>query len=244
MRRKPPKKSESLEVRLAHPVKEAFMARARHRGQSASVLLRDFIDAYLANTDPSAEKRSIRKRLIMRLAAVSFVVSVVALYSVLPTAVSASPDLKSLFERLDRDGNGLLSSTEFILEDKAGAGSALAQMDLGKMLPTLFVYHASGGLTGQVAGQPSTRNRLQIVFSGQDSDGNGVVSYGEFEAANLKTLREAFEFIDVDDDAAIEQHELREVIGHLPAPAAAMVRPFAEIDINRNAAISWDEFRA
>jgi Ca2+-binding EF-hand superfamily protein len=244
MRRKPPKKSESLEVRLAHPMKEAFMDRARHRGQSASALLRDFIDAYLADTDPTAEKEATRKRLARRMAAATLALAILALYLVLPTAVSASPDLKPLFERLDRDRNGLLSSAEFILEDKAGAQSALAQMDLGKMLPTLFVYHASGGLTGRVAGLPSTRNRLQIVFGGEDSDGNGVVSYGEFEAANLKTLRQAFEFIDFDDDAAIEEHELREVIRHLPASAAATMRSFADIDTNRNASISWDEFRA
>jgi Ca2+-binding EF-hand superfamily protein len=244
MRRKQPKKSDSLEVRLAHADKEAFMARARHRGQSASSLLRGFIDSYLANTDPSAEKHKTMTRFARRAAAALLAVTAITLYLVMPTSVSASPDLKSLFERLDRDRNGLLSSAEFILEDRAGAQSALAQMDLGKMLPSLFVYHASGGLTGQVSGQVSTRHRLQIVFGDQDSDGNGVVSYGEFEAANLKTLREAFEFMDFDDDAGIEEHELREVVRHLPSPAAATVRPFDEIDSNRNAVISWDEFRA
>lgn len=244
MRRKPPKKSDSLEVRLTHSMKAAFMERARHRGQSASSLLRGFIDAYLADTDPTAANRVTKKRFARRMATASLAVSAFGLYFVLPYPVSASPDLRSLFERLDRDGNGLLSPAEFIFEDRAGAQSALARMDLGKMLPTLFVYHASGGLTGQVAAQPGTRNRLQIVFGSQDSDGNGVVSYGEFESANLKTLREAFEFIDFDDDAGIEEHELREVIRHLPPAAAEMVRPFAEIDSNRDATISWDEFRA
>ena len=41
------KKSESLEIRLPYPTKQAFMARCRDDGRSASDALRAFIDGYL-----------------------------------------------------------------------------------------------------------------------------------------------------------------------------------------------------
>ena len=244
MQKRPPKKSDSLEVRLPHSTKDAFMARARNRGRSASSLLREFIDSYLADTDPTKEKRKMLKNFLKPAAVTTLAASAVALFLVAPSAASAAPDLKALFERLDRDRDGLLSSAEFVREDAAGAQAALDRMDLGKMLPALFVYHAEGGLTGVRPAGSRADGPMQIVFAKQDSDGNGVVSFGEFEAAQLGTLRATFEFVDFDDDGAIEENELREVLGHLPAAAARKVRPFAEIDRNGDAAISWDEFLA
>jgi hypothetical protein len=45
---RPPKKSEFLEVRIPHPTKEAFMARCRQDGRSASEAVRAFIEGELA----------------------------------------------------------------------------------------------------------------------------------------------------------------------------------------------------
>jgi Ca2+-binding EF-hand superfamily protein len=243
MRRKQPKKSDSLEVRLPHSVKQTFMGRAKSRGQTASSLLRGFIDSYLADTDPGMENRRMIKRIAKPAAVSTLAATAALLYLTAPVTASAAPDLERLFDKLDRNGDGLLNPEEFVLEDSGGAFAALHDIELGKMLPALFVYHAEGGLTGQAPPGPRLASRLQIVFQGQDSDGNGVVSFGEFEAANLATLRESFEFIDFDDDAGVEQNELREVVGHLPPAAAAKVRPFAEIDSDGNGAISWEEFR-
>jgi hypothetical protein len=44
---RPPKKSESLEIRIPYPAKQAFMARCRQDGTSASEALRALIDAHL-----------------------------------------------------------------------------------------------------------------------------------------------------------------------------------------------------
>src|SRR4029453_47905 len=45
---RPQKKSDTLEVRLPHETKQAFMARCRQDGRSASEVIRDFIDGYVA----------------------------------------------------------------------------------------------------------------------------------------------------------------------------------------------------
>ena len=52
------KKSETLEIRLPHPTKLAFMARCRTRGLSASESLRRFIDAELRA--PAPARMSVR----------------------------------------------------------------------------------------------------------------------------------------------------------------------------------------
>ena len=41
-----PKKSETLEIRLSHTAKQAFMDRCRAEGRSASDAMREFIDGY------------------------------------------------------------------------------------------------------------------------------------------------------------------------------------------------------
>ena len=51
---KNPKKSETLEVRLAHETKQSFMERCRQKGQSASDVVRAAIEAYL---DPAGSSK-------------------------------------------------------------------------------------------------------------------------------------------------------------------------------------------
>ena len=54
---RPPKKSETLEIRLPHEAKQAFMARCRDEGVSASQALRGFIEAQIAPPPACAAPR-------------------------------------------------------------------------------------------------------------------------------------------------------------------------------------------
>ena len=56
-RERPPKKSETLEVRVPHAAKQAFMARCRAEGRSASDVIREFIDGFLARPSIQPERR-------------------------------------------------------------------------------------------------------------------------------------------------------------------------------------------
>ena len=58
---RPPKKTETLEVRLPHAVKRDFMARTRSRGRTASAVLREFIDAYLADDLPAKDRPMFKR---------------------------------------------------------------------------------------------------------------------------------------------------------------------------------------
>lgn len=117
-RRKTPKKTETLEVRLPHAVKRAFMARARARGRTASSLVREYIDSYLAGTEPRSERRRMIKRIATPAAVTSVLAAAISLHLVAPTAASAAPDLRALFDQLDADNDGRISAEEFVARDR------------------------------------------------------------------------------------------------------------------------------
>ena len=115
--RKPPKKSETLEIRLPHPTKAAFMDKARTEGRPASEILRDSIDLYLAGGahPPTFKEKSItfvRKNAKALALLLTGAIAAIAM-SVAISPASAQPDLKAAFAALDVDGNGVVSLTEF-----------------------------------------------------------------------------------------------------------------------------------
>lgn len=103
---KPPKKSETLEVRLPHQTKTAFMARCRSDGQTASEAVRGYIETGLL-----AGSRRSRLRLWQTVAAA---VAGLALGAVAAPSLArtASAD-QAAFHQLDRDHDGVLTLTEF-----------------------------------------------------------------------------------------------------------------------------------
>ena len=103
---KAPKKSETLEIRLPHETKVAFMARCRDDGRTASEALRRFIDGEL-----TASRRS-RTGLWQALAAAAagLAIGAVAAPSL---AQTAHADTRAAFDRLDRNHDGVVSFAEF-----------------------------------------------------------------------------------------------------------------------------------
>ena len=109
-----PKKSEMLEVRLPHPTKSAFMAKARAEGRPASEIVRDSIERYLVGEPTPRQRVGSFVRSHVRWI-ISLTVAAVAILSV-AVAVSpatARPDLKAAFTALDVNGDGAVSLTEF-----------------------------------------------------------------------------------------------------------------------------------
>lgn len=112
---RPPKKSETLEIRLPYETKQAFMARCQGEGISASEALRGFIEARLA---PPPSARPARGWLQLALgAAVALAVGATALPSL------AGQVDRSGFERFDLDHSGAVSGAEFARLDANGDGA-------------------------------------------------------------------------------------------------------------------------
>ncbi len=239
-RGKVPKKSETLEVRLPHTVKKAFMARARSRGQTASALLREFIESYLAETDPRKENRRMFRKLTKPAAIGSLTaVGVATLHLVAPVAASAAPDLRALFERLDTDQNGQLSEDEFSLRGAGGYHAAMQGLHLGDVIPLVMAIHFGVGM----AEDDVTYGDLREAFASHDQNGDGNVTFGEFESQQLGELRWVFDTIDADSTGAIEESEFNLMLGHLPASFAQHAKSFGEIDKDGSGMIDWAEFQ-
>ena len=128
-----PKKSETLEIRLPHALKQAFMARCRDEGRSASEGLRSFIEQAVAEPPRRAPH--------WRWAAVGL--AAVSLGAGAAPSL-ARPSLPAQFARLDADHDGHLSLDEFErgasvqIALGAGAAHALAPADRDGLLRREF----------------------------------------------------------------------------------------------------------
>ncbi|WP_331086302.1 hypothetical protein [Phenylobacterium sp.] len=106
---RPPKKSESLEIRIPHEAKQAFMARCQRDGRSASEALRSYIDREIAGPAPK------RGRLIVG-ALIAAAVGAVALPSLArQPATDAAAELlrRAAFAQLDANHDGVLTLDEY-----------------------------------------------------------------------------------------------------------------------------------
>jgi len=98
-----PKKSETLEIRLPFEMKTAFMALCRARGRSASDAMRGFIEAEIG----------VRARLKGWPTAAAAAVGLALGAMAAPTLAQADSRSEAAFERLDKDGDGVISKAEF-----------------------------------------------------------------------------------------------------------------------------------
>ena len=120
-----PKKSESLEVRLSYPTKQAFMARCQAEGRSASEAVRGFIEAQLAPPAPPAPSARPKPRLRYWTMGglVAAALAAIAVPSLARPAANAQFDAIDLnrdraisggeFARLDSNRDGRVSLAEF-----------------------------------------------------------------------------------------------------------------------------------
>jgi hypothetical protein len=106
---KPPKKSETIEVRLSHEAKTAFMERCRHDQLTASEAIRLFI---VDKLDPRAKPHR-RRTASWRIVAAGVTGAVLGLGAVVPSFAWAAQNTRPAFDGLDHNHDGVLSYQEF-----------------------------------------------------------------------------------------------------------------------------------
>lgn len=107
---RPPKKSESLEIRIPYDAKLAFMERCRQDGRTASEALRALIDQQI-----EAPRRRARRRRLAVGVMIAAALGAVALPSLARPAAPAHDLLRRVaFAHLDADHDGVVSLDEYV----------------------------------------------------------------------------------------------------------------------------------
>jgi len=242
-RLRPPKKTESLEVRLPHDAKRAFMSKARDEGRTASDVLRAFVDSYAAASEVPGARKRIRRYL--KLAAMAAVAATgVAFYALTPTAVAAAPELEAMFGALDGNLDGALDREEFL--NRRGAGVVLLQtgdhLTASRQADPQFTVPVDTDRPTRLSHDDVTE-MLEEAFAEQDGDRNGVVTFGEWETHHLAMFRQAFDQTDLDKDGGIEPAEYDHALRKRPRWSPAAPQPFRSLDKNGDSRFTWDEYR-
>lgn len=114
--RRQPKKTETLEIRLSHEEKQAFMARCRTEGLTASEAVRSLIAGRVSR---SAKRRTGLGWTVAAALGAGLAAGAVAAPSLAQSASRAvhATDEPAAFARLDRNGDGAISFAEFRAHD-------------------------------------------------------------------------------------------------------------------------------
>lgn len=104
---RPPKKSETIEIRLPHETKAAFTARCAREGRTVSEAMRGFIEGELAARP--AKRPGLQGWQMILAALMGLAIGGVAAPSLAHPAANA----RAVFEQLDRNHDGVLSYDEF-----------------------------------------------------------------------------------------------------------------------------------
>lgn len=241
--RRPQKKSESIEVRLSHEVKTAFMRKALAEGRSASDVIRGFIALYLA--DQNREARSMIHTAWKPAAALGGAAIAILWSALAPSPVSAAPDLRAAFAQFDRDGDRAITLGEFLTHSPDMLFVHKADRPPPSRGPAPFIIPLRTAVPAPAPiGNIPPEAILRSEFVRHDKNGNGSVTFAEFEAYHRGMIRAGFVSIDKNRDGGLDRSEFETAVGAAaPAPAEAPAAArFEELDANRDGRISEQEF--
>ncbi len=282
--RKPGKKSETLEVRLPYETKRDFLDACRADGTTASEVVRQSIDGYLETRTRTAEASSDPKgtaamnviqfipRPLRRPRRAAGALGAVGRVVVTAQPSAANPDFRSLFDRLDSNGDGVLTAEEFggsravsasgdkptrvviekrvVKRDENGEveetetiehdGKIVTEIRRGAPIELSISGEAGesseayaywlpvdpAGVAGDgrsvaimnhqnevrvtvdgEAASSATVNILPNPFAAFDADGDGKISYAEFETHQRTLLVNGFNRLDKDKDGSLSPEE-------------------------------------
>ena len=104
---RPPKKSETLEIRLPYAAKVAFMERCRAAGLTASEVMRGLIENEAV--EPPKVRRAVKGWQAVAAAIAGIVIGAAAA----PSIAQALPGSRAAFEQIDTNHDGVISVVEF-----------------------------------------------------------------------------------------------------------------------------------
>ena len=224
------KKSETLQVRLPYGMKKDFMERVQMENRSASDLIRDFIEDYLAGpveilNSPTAVM--IRRRFIYPTLMAAGLVGAVIVFMPNPGNADA---LRPEFGAMDKDGDGFITIAEYVptgvdkllhpaprMAPRVGPDGINLYAPDGTPLRIRPLMPGAKGADavakpGDVLLTVTQIKKLSLSYF--DGDGDGKLSFQEYKDARLRGARASFERYDTDLNDRISQDEY--VRGRVP----------------------------
>jgi Ca2+-binding EF-hand superfamily protein len=214
MTQREPKKNESIEVRVSHEIKVAFMAACAAKGVSASTVLRRHIARYVAAANRAPHHwmeelsmlfDSLMNRPIVAGACGAVLAGIATASLAVPAYAAIDPRVATVFEWMDTNHDGILDQAEFIgTPQSAGPAGAIGIEMTSKTPPP----------------PGETRARL---FRRLDTDRNGVLTMRELAAgASITTVvSPAVAAADANKDGRISEAELAAYLTSRRASAGA-----------------------
>ena len=214
---KPPssKKSESIEVRLPHAMKEAFMAHCQARRTTASAAIRGFVEAQLGACVPRQPMRRLARPMLAA-----------------GMLAASAPNFRPEFNTLDRNRDGVVDKREY-----GDVQPRFRACDCPLALPLKRISLDKGP-------RPFAVRKDDAAFATLDRNGDGQVSPGEFAAHRLTLWHQGYASLDRDGDGRLDAGEYAGAkkivfLGRQPDLAT-----FAELDRDRDGQIDWLEYLA
>ena len=221
---RPPKKSESLEIRLPHATKTAFMQACRRRGMSASEVLRGCIARYLSTSGGSHPRKErimafilAPQRISLGAAALLAAIAVGSFGLAGSARAAVDPRLAALFGWIDADHDGRVSRAEFAasLEQAPPLGGVEIVVDTiappppGETRDALFRRLDRNGddalILSELAAGAAVHTLLTPAVAAADRDSDGRLTEAEL-AAYLASRRAAAGIVDPAAGVALMVH--------------------------------------
>lgn len=256
---RPPKKSDTLEVRMPHGAKRAFIEACRKEGRNASEVVRDFVEGYLARNaagraderawDPTKSARSLAMSLLTPKGRRGMLAAGVGALGLIAMSVSPSAaeiDFRAMYDQLDADRDGKVTLEEFAAPRSADAVRGDVVMFFQRETTTtvdgapltenqqMFWMPAPPPEEGAAPGQPMDR-QVQIVrrVDGQELITEEIQPLPEEAVRELKARE--FSTFDENDDGAVDYAEFE------GRHRAMLEGTFHQIDADGNGVVSAEE---
>ncbi len=254
------KKSETLEVRIPHETKQAFLTACRVDGTTASEVVRTSVQTYLNERErpPIQEKRTLVmkfpepvRRYGLRAAAGGLAAIGLTTFAVLPSA--ANPDFTSVFKKLDVNKDGLLTAEEFRAEKEDGDQvkvehkvtrtlkgdetkdfvAAAPGIDIKQDAFAFWLPDEAGGIAKQDQLSTVEHREVRIVKHADDKDGAAVIP----PTPTMDDIRGAeFQSFDQNKDGKVSLVEFQ------ARHTAMLTRGFEILDSNKNGSLDQMEY--
>ncbi|MGD2132406.1 MAG: EF-hand domain-containing protein, partial [Maricaulaceae bacterium] len=234
------KKTDTLEVRMPHDTKRAFIEAARAEGRTASDVVRDAIDDYLrraARRRSSLSDRSIAMILntpAARRSALAASAAAIGLTAIAVSPSTAEIDLQAVFERMDANGDGRVTFEEFSDHSPTpGPGGGMMVVRTVERTETDGeVVVGEGELWIPAA---PDRDEAMALLEDVDVETDGAHEYRVVRRVRIEEDGETEDYVELDtsDGASFD------VTAHL---AAMREEEFGRFDADGDGAVDFAEF--